>query len=73
MARRLRQLGIVFHRLGRAEESTARLREAAALYEKTLGETHADTKINDQTHTVDVTLMFKYGAPTVKRKDARPF
>ncbi|HML17829.1 MAG TPA: tetratricopeptide repeat protein, partial [Bryobacteraceae bacterium] len=43
MARRLRQLGIVFHRLGRAEESTARLREAAALYEKTLGETHADT------------------------------
>jgi len=38
-----------------------------------LGETHADTRINDQTHTVDVTLMFKYGAPAVKKKDARPF
>ena len=43
MARRLRQLGIVCHQLGCAEESTAKLQEAAALYEKTRGDGHTDT------------------------------
>lgn len=43
MARRLRQLGIVYHRLGRAAESTAKLSEAAAMYEKNCGEQDSET------------------------------
>jgi outer membrane protein insertion porin family len=32
-----------------------------------LGETHSDTKVDDQTHTVEVTLYFKYAPAPVKR------
>ena len=37
-----------------------------------LGETRAETKTNDKTHTVDVTLNFKY-APPVNHKKPPPF
>jgi outer membrane protein assembly factor BamA len=37
-----------------------------------LGETRAETKIDDKTHAVDVTLYFKYGPP-VNRKKTSPF
>jgi len=37
-----------------------------------LGETRAETKIDDKTHIVDVTLYFKY-APPVNRKKPPPF
>jgi len=37
-----------------------------------LGETRAETKIDDKTHAVDVTLYFKY-APPVNRKKPPPF
>jgi outer membrane protein insertion porin family len=37
-----------------------------------LGETRAETKIDDNTHAVDVTLYFKY-APPVNRKKTSPF
>lgn len=38
-----------------------------------LGETHAETKIDDKTHVVDVTLNFKYAPPPVNRKKTSPF
>jgi outer membrane protein assembly factor BamA len=38
-----------------------------------LGETHADTKIDDRTHIVDVTLNFKYAPKPVNRKKTSPF
>jgi outer membrane protein insertion porin family len=37
-----------------------------------LGETHAETKIDDKTHIVNVTLNFKY-APPVNRKKPQSF
>jgi outer membrane protein assembly factor BamA len=33
-----------------------------------LGETHADTKIDEKAHEVDVTLTFKYAPPVEKKK-----
>lgn len=38
-----------------------------------LGETKAETRIDDKTHVVDVTLTFKYGPPPVNRKKPRSF
>jgi outer membrane protein insertion porin family len=38
-----------------------------------LGETTADTTMNDKAHTVDVTLNFKYGAPVKRKEQQRPF
>jgi outer membrane protein insertion porin family len=38
-----------------------------------LGETRAETKIDDKTHIVDVTLNFKYAPPPVNRKKTSPF
>jgi len=38
-----------------------------------LGETRAETKIDDKTHVVDVTLYFKYAPPPVNRKKPPPF
>jgi len=38
-----------------------------------LGETRAETKIDDKTHTVDVTLFFKYAPTPVNRKKPQPF
>jgi|HubBroStandDraft_1064217.scaffolds.fasta_scaffold12361_5 outer membrane protein insertion porin family len=38
-----------------------------------LGETRAETKIDDKTHVVDVTLNFKYAPPPVNRKKTSPF
>jgi outer membrane protein insertion porin family len=38
-----------------------------------LGETRAETKIDDKTHIVDVTLYFKYAPPPVNRKKTSPF
>jgi outer membrane protein insertion porin family len=38
-----------------------------------LGETRAEPNINDEAHTVDVTLYFKYGAPKPKKETRRPF
>jgi len=38
-----------------------------------LGETRAETKIDDKTHVVDVTLNFKYAPTPVNRKKPPPF
>ena len=38
-----------------------------------LGETRAETKIDDKTHIVDVTLNFKYAPAPVNRKKPPPF
>jgi outer membrane protein insertion porin family len=38
-----------------------------------LGETRAETKINDKTRIVDVTLYFKYAPTPVNRKKTQPF
>ncbi len=38
-----------------------------------LGETRAETKIDEKTHTVDVTLYFKYAPPPVNRKKPPAF
>jgi outer membrane protein assembly factor BamA len=38
-----------------------------------LGDTRAETKIDDKTHIVDVTLYFKYAPPPVNRKKTSPF
>jgi outer membrane protein insertion porin family len=38
-----------------------------------LGETRAETKIDDKTHIVSVTLYFKYAPPPVNRKKTSPF
>ncbi|HLY20293.1 MAG TPA: POTRA domain-containing protein [Bryobacteraceae bacterium] len=38
-----------------------------------LGETRSETKINDKTHLVDVTLYFKYAPPVKKKEPDKPF
>ena len=38
-----------------------------------LGETRAESKIDDKTHIVDVTLFFKYAPPPVNPKKISPF
>jgi outer membrane protein assembly factor BamA len=38
-----------------------------------LGETRAETKIDDKTHIVNVTLYFKYAPPPVNKKKPPPF
>ncbi len=38
-----------------------------------LGETHAETKIDDKTHIVNVALYFKYAPPPVNPKKTSPF
>jgi hypothetical protein len=38
-----------------------------------LGETRAETKTDDKTHIVDVTLSFKYAPKPVNRKKPPPF
>ncbi len=38
-----------------------------------LGDTRAETKIDDKTHIVDVTLYFKYATAPVNRKKTSPF
>jgi hypothetical protein len=38
-----------------------------------LGETRSDAKINEQAHTVDVTVSFKGGTTTDKPKKRREF
>jgi hypothetical protein len=38
-----------------------------------LGETRAETKIDDKTHIVNVTLNFKYAPPPVNKKKTSPF
>ena len=38
-----------------------------------LGESRPETKIDDKTHIVDVTLNFKYAPTPVNRKKLQPF
>ena len=38
-----------------------------------LGETHSEAKINEQAHTIDVTLSFKGGTPANNPKKRREF
>ena len=54
-----------------ADYFLGRVREEAMF--DNLGETRSDSKINDQAHTVDVTLYFKGGTPANNPKKRREF